>query len=43
MNFQETIAHYKKIIDGELNLLFEKKIKEIYSPFIKQNYEFLKE
>ena len=35
MNFQETIAHYKKIIDGELNLLFEKKIKEILRSAIK--------
>jgi geranylgeranyl diphosphate synthase, type I len=43
MNFQETIAHYKKIIDEELNIFFDKKIEEIDSLFIKQNYEFLKE
>lgn len=43
MNFENTLKKYKEIIDNELELFFNKKIKELKDPFSRLNYSFIKE
>ena len=43
MNFKNLLKEYKGVIDNELELFFDKKIKEMEDPFLRLNYSYAKD